>query len=115
LANRLPFKKLGAAAEDLEEAGALRLNPVERPQLVENDSPRDDREDHQHDQNELRNRRRVFDEGEKATPERSSWGSGAFDLHSEQVSERAQTSLRAIMRRWDSAESSEYHVPKRLS
>ena len=29
---------------------------------------------------------------------------GAIRLHGEQESERAQTSLRAIMRRWDSAE-----------
>ena len=43
-----------------------------------------------------RNRRRFFDQVEKAATKRGGGSSGAFDLHGEQqVSERAQTSLRA--------------------
>src|SRR5262249_44193029 len=87
-----------AAAEDVEKLRRLPLRAIEHPQLVENDSPRDDRdhpEQEQHDQRNWCGASKNADDRRAGTFGRNS----ALRLQEqgdERASKRAQTALRDV-------------------
>ena len=96
LADRLYFRELAAAAEDIEKGGRLSLSAVERPQFVENDAPGGDGEQDQDQQNELRDWILRNERCEILCPARTGF-SRALHLQCKYVrTEQAQQSLRRI-------------------
>ena len=68
---------------------------VKRPELIENDAPRHDGEDHQHEQHRLGDGARPAEDAEEIASKPATGGGRRLYLKSDgQVSERAQTNLR---------------------
>jgi hypothetical protein len=105
-ADSLHFRELAAAAEDVEKLRALTLGAAERPELIKNDAPGNDRQKTEAGERKLRNECEMSDSGDdprtraiEHSPTRRLLKQGEGE-----TSKRAQTALRDNgMRRWDSA------------
>src|SRR6185503_3724482 len=89
----LHLRELAAAAERVEETGRVAVRCAECPELLKDDRPRRDREDHQDEQERLVDRRGFRDNPDYiAAPGKRS----LFNLHlqEEKGAKRAQRSLR---------------------
>src|SRR5205823_2463405 len=105
LADRLDFRELVAAAEHIEEAGALPRRAAEHPLLVKNDGPGNDREEREEQKNYLGGCARPRQQPDDAGSVGRGLSLGLQQQGKVHRSKRAQTGLRNIaVRRWDSAE-----------
>ena len=114
-ADRLDFRELRALAKDVEERRRVFLDPAERPPLVEDDPPRDHREEQEQPHHGLHDRTGGKYQLRKILQHTSSRQHPSIELQcQDKQSRRRQQTLRFIsmgMRCWESAVSCNRSTP----